>query len=143
MDDADNREILPASELMEFFQTADAVVLHGGAGGIMDLRALQRLPIVVPRRPELGEVVDNHQLLFTAQAESLGLVYRADAEEDLVRFLDEALAGNLRTRCGPFEATEGVARAGALLNTLPPPLPWRTTVRRLIRTIPGVIRGLR
>lgn len=143
MDNAENREILPASELMELFRTADAVVLHGGAGGIMDLRAVQRLPIVVPRRPELGEVIDNHQLLFTSQAESLGLVYRANAMEDLARYLDAALEGKLKTRSGPLEPTEGAANAGVLLDTLPRALPWRTTIRRSMRSIPGIFSGLR
>ena len=49
---------------------ADAVVLQGGAGGVMDMRAIGRVPIVVPRVPVDDEVVDDHQLIFTERAES-------------------------------------------------------------------------
>lgn len=45
---------------------ARVVVLHGGSSSFLQARALGHRPIVVPRRPELGEHVDDHQVRFIA-----------------------------------------------------------------------------
>ncbi|MEQ1501835.1 MAG: glycosyltransferase [Myxococcota bacterium] len=45
---------------------ARVVVLHAGSSSFLQARALGRRPIVVPRRPEHGEHVDDHQLRFAA-----------------------------------------------------------------------------
>lgn len=143
IDGADNRTILPVDELMGLFESADAVVLQGGAGGVMDLRALQRIPIVVPRRPELDEVVDTHQLLFTDQAAQLGLVHRADDAQRLFSLLDQALDGRLPTRCAASEQTEGISNGLSVLNELPAPISWATTLRRMARSVVPIIRAIR
>lgn len=143
IDGADNRTILPIDELMGLFASADAVVLQGGAGGVMDLRALQRIPIVVPRRPELNEVIDTHQLLFTDQAAALGLIHRADDAQTLFILLDQALEGSLRTRCEASEQTEGISNGLSILNELPAPISWGTTLRRMLRGIVPIIRAIR
>lgn len=140
---AENRVIIPADELMELFAAADAVVLQGGAGGVMDLRALQRIPLVVPRHPELNEVIDTHQLLFTEKASALGLVHRADEEHQLHDLLDQAVAGELKTRCGVAERTEGISQGVAVLNRLPQKLSMLTTFKRLASSILPVARSLR
>jgi UDP-N-acetylglucosamine transferase subunit ALG13 len=57
-------ELLPRLELLERYRRADIVVTQGGPGGIFDVASVGRLPIVVPRRPDLGEHVDGHQVIF-------------------------------------------------------------------------------
>ncbi|WP_396278343.1 glycosyltransferase [Glutamicibacter creatinolyticus] len=140
---ADNRVILPVDELMDLFSSADAVVLQGGAGGVMDLRALQRIPIVVPRRPELNEVVDTHQLLFTDQASKLGLIHRADDAQTLFGLLDQAVQGLLPTRSRASERTEGITNGLAVLDVLPEAIGWSTTLRRMTRSIVPILRSIR
>jgi len=51
-------------ELERRMDEARIVVLHGGTSVFLAARALGRRPIVVPRRPEHGEHVDDHQVRF-------------------------------------------------------------------------------
>lgn len=43
---------------------SSVAVGHAGPGTILDARRAGRLPVVVPRRHALGEVVDDHQVTF-------------------------------------------------------------------------------
>jgi UDP-N-acetylglucosamine transferase subunit ALG13 len=80
---AENHALLPYERLLELCAAADAVVLQGGAGGVMDMRTLHRIPIVVPRVPVDDEVVDDHQLVFTQLAAELGIITRVVTKEEL------------------------------------------------------------
>lgn len=135
---AENRSMLPYGELLELCREADAVVLQGGAGGVMDMRAIGRMPIVVPRVPVHDEVVDEHQLIFTARAEALGAVYRATSREELWSLLDDVLAGRRRSRVPTPPPTPGIAAAAALLETPPPRRAGRVGLRRALQVLPAV-----
>ena len=53
---------MPAGDLMGYYATASVVVVQGGPGSIQDARRTGAIPLVVPRRAEFDEVVDNHQV---------------------------------------------------------------------------------
>ncbi|MDN5655515.1 MAG: hypothetical protein L0G46_10590 [Kocuria sp.] len=59
-----NHELLGADELRTQYDAADLVISQVGPGTIADANRAGRLPIVVPRDPSLGEVVDDHQVAF-------------------------------------------------------------------------------
>lgn len=139
---AENHDVLPYHDLLELCRAADAVVLQGGAGGVMDMRAIGRVPIVVPRVPVHDEVVDEHQLIFTDQAERLGVVRRATTREQLWGYLDEMLAGRLETHAPTPEPTPGIAVAVGMLAAVPPRLPSGVRRRRMMRAV-GAILGRR
>jgi UDP-N-acetylglucosamine transferase subunit ALG13 len=80
---------------------ADVVVAQGGPGGIMDARSVGRQPVAVPRRGDLGEHVDDHQVRFTAWMADRGLVRLADDEAALIAELDAGLADPSRLRIPP------------------------------------------
>ena len=132
---AENHELLPYSELLELCESAEAVVLQGGAGGVMDMRALNRIPIVVPRIPVDNEVVDDHQLLFTQRAAELNVIFRVTTQQELWDAIDAALLGELDTHAVHSTPTPGVARLGEVLTSLPKPLRFRERTRRLGRLV--------
>lgn len=134
---AENHEVLPYAQLLTLCSDADAVVLQGGAGGVMDMRALRRIPIVVPRVPVDDEVVDDHQLIFTERAAELGIIRRVLTREQLWSAIDAELAGSRVSQAAPVP-TPGVANLAAMLEELPTPLPLGERARRLAR----VVRGL-
>ena len=111
---AENHDVLPYGDLLELCRAADAVVLQGGAGGVMDMRAIGRVPVVVPRVPVNDEVVDEHQLIFTDRAEQLGAVHRATS----------------RSSCGPT-------------STRCSTVAWRPTPRRRRRRLASPPRSRR
>lgn len=137
---AENHDILAYNELLELCDSADAIVLQGGAGGIMDMRALGRLPIVVPRVPHDDEVVDNHQLLFTEEMAQLGLIHRVLTRDALWAKLDGALDGSVATRVDHADATPGVDGLAGLLTTPPGKLAAGTRIRRHVTAASLIIR---
>lgn len=136
---AENVRMLPYAELLELCRSADAVVLQGGAGGVMDMRALGIMPIVVPRVPGNGEVVDDHQLVFSAEMESLGIIRRALTAADLARLLDQALADDDANAAPPAIATPGAEVVRELLERPIRRAPWFAFIPRLVRSALAII----
>lgn len=137
---ADNRSILPYDELLSLCRRADAVVLQGGAGGVMDMRALGVIPVVVPRVPGSGEVVDDHQLVFTAEMAALGLVRRATSYGQFEELLDASLERTMPHSVAEV-ATPGVAAVRRLLeDERIPRISFATTLGRLARAAGTIAR---
>lgn len=134
---AENVEILPYSELLELCRQADAVVLQGGAGGVMDMRALGIVPIVVPRVPGGGEVVDDHQLVFSAEMAELGIIRRALTAEELATLLDQSRSAEIAAP-GTI-ATPGADAVRALLEQPIRRAPWYAFIPRFARSAAAIV----
>jgi UDP-N-acetylglucosamine transferase subunit ALG13 len=81
-------------EQMEtFLSEASAVVCHAGPGTVMMSRWAGKRPIVVPRRHDLGEHIDDHQVAFARRIAAEGEIALAEDEAALVACLEQALAG--------------------------------------------------
>ncbi|MDQ0092660.1 glycosyltransferase [Paeniglutamicibacter psychrophenolicus] len=83
---------LPRNELLELYASAKAVIVQGGPGSILDAREVGILPIAVPRRPEMHEVVDGHQIAFTKTMQEHGEALMAETEQELRTVLERAMA---------------------------------------------------
>lgn len=59
-----NFELLGGEEIAAEYDAADLVISQVGPGTIADANRSGHRPIVVPRDPALGEVVDDHQVAF-------------------------------------------------------------------------------
>ena len=102
-------DFLDYDEFVGPHRQARVVVTHAGVGSVMTALAHGRRPLVVPRRVDFGEAVDDHQLTFARRADELGLVtlvedvsdlaaisaYEADTWPQLRR------AARSRSSCGP------------------------------------------
>lgn len=105
---------LPFDEMLECFAAAEKVITHAGVGSVLCATRAGHVPLVVPRRADLGEHVDEHQAELT----------RALAEQGAVRALwDTAeLAAAVAATPPRSEARErpgsplGAAVRGALLG---------------------------
>lgn len=140
---AENHALMSHSALLDLCRVADAVVLQGGAGGIQDMRALGRMPIVVPRIPVDDEVVDDHQLRFAEEAERLGLIHRALDRQALHRLLDDAVAGRLTMDVPSDLELPGVGAVTRLLAEAPRSLSRGERARRLGRSLRGIVADRR
>jgi UDP-N-acetylglucosamine transferase subunit ALG13 len=60
--------------MIECFREAETVITHAGVGSILCARREGHLPLVVPRRHELGEHVDEHQAELTRALAARGSV---------------------------------------------------------------------
>jgi len=100
-------------------RAADLVVISCGPGGVMDVRATGRLPVVMARRGDLGEHVDDHQAAFAEHLDSVGLARRIESEADFRQVLLEAAEHPRRFRV-EIDNTEpsGIATTGRLIDEL-------------------------
>jgi UDP-N-acetylglucosamine transferase subunit ALG13 len=105
-------EFLSFDELAERMRDARAVVCHAGVGSIMLARRCGHRPVVVPRRVQLGEAVDDHQLHMARRLDAAGIVTLVEDERDLAAAVG---AGGAAPAAG---ATPGLAGAAALAADL-------------------------
>lgn len=82
---------MPRKELLELYAQAAVVIVQGGPGSILDAREVGQLPIAVPRKPELHEVVDGHQLAFSEVMARHGNAILVSTREDMVAAIDNAM----------------------------------------------------
>lgn len=62
------------ADFMQKIAECDLFITHCGVGSILNALAMQKKTIVVPRRKEFGEHVDNHQLEIGLEFDAMGLV---------------------------------------------------------------------
>jgi UDP-N-acetylglucosamine transferase subunit ALG13 len=83
-------DFMPFEELVEHVRRARAVVTHAGVGSVLVSLTSGKCPIVVPRKPEFGEAVDDHQLVFGRRFAETGLVQLVEEPAGLADMLDRA-----------------------------------------------------
>lgn len=89
-------EMMSDAELQTQIRLADVVVAHAGVG--VTLRCLEagKAPVLVPRRAEHGEHVDDHQLQIARVTEDHGLAIHVDANDLELQHLREAASRRVR-----------------------------------------------
>ena len=65
---------MPFDEMLARFREADTVITHAGVGSIICASREGHVPLVVPRRHDLGEHVDDHQVELTRALAQRGSV---------------------------------------------------------------------
>lgn len=65
---------MPFEQMVECFREAERVVTHAGVGSILCASREGHTPLVVPRRGDLGEHVDEHQSELTRALAARGAV---------------------------------------------------------------------
>lgn len=74
-------ELLPPGRLAEMLSSSDVVVCHAGVGlARMSLMAGRR-PVLVPRRAERGEHVDDHQVQLAEHLHERAIAIHAEVDE--------------------------------------------------------------
>lgn len=134
--DCPGSRFLEVGHLNTLLDAADVIVCHGGPASIADAWTRGQLPIVVPRMPQLGEHVDDHQVDFCRKVAELGRVRLAQTHSDFARLLDEAARDytNFRACIPEADLDAAVARFGQLVDEL---------VSRPSRRLPLLHRGRR
>jgi UDP-N-acetylglucosamine transferase subunit ALG13 len=107
-----------ASEAMiaEYVRAADVVVCHAGAGSTALALSLGHRPLVLARRADLGENIDDHQVAFAERLARYGLVTHCLDAEDIVRH-----SASPRITMPAFAAPSAslIAAISAAIETMP------------------------
>ncbi|MFZ3072932.1 MAG: glycosyltransferase [Thermodesulfobacteriota bacterium] len=70
-------------EFAHHVKTAELLILHAGAGSVIHAIEADKCPVVMPRRANLGEHVNDHQIEFARTLAEAGKVVVADGPEHL------------------------------------------------------------
>jgi UDP-N-acetylglucosamine transferase subunit ALG13 len=89
-------DFLAYADLVELMRSARVVVTHGGVGSVLTALANGKRPIVVPRRAEHGEAIDDHQLEFVRKLAATGVIDLVEDPAELGARLASAHDGALR-----------------------------------------------
>lgn len=137
-----NNDFLPRPELLRLMSEADVVVGHGGPGTIMDARSMGRLPVVVPRRAHLGEVVDDHQLAFCRRLAQQRLIVSVEDARSLRRAIQDGLDDPSRLRVRDADRSDQNAQVIEYLRGVEDGL-TRPSRSVLLARLRGLVRGAR
>jgi UDP-N-acetylglucosamine transferase subunit ALG13 len=85
-----NVDFLDMDEFERLLQRSQVVIMHGGAGSIIRALEFGKIPIVMPRRANLGEHVDDHQFEFVSEMERGGYVCVANEPGELAEAIHRA-----------------------------------------------------
>lgn len=113
-------QFLGVGQLDALLDSADVIVCHGGPGCIADAWTRGRVPIVVPRIPKLGEIVDEHQVDFCRKLAEQRRVWLAQTPAEFADLLEEATHGGTQFRCAvpAADIEAAVTRFGELVEEL-------------------------
>lgn len=83
-------ESLSHDELLAEMARADVVVSHAGVGNALAALSVGKCPVLVPRRADRAEHVDDHQSQIAGELATRGLAVTADASALRVGHLEQA-----------------------------------------------------
>lgn len=75
--------ILPEPVLIEYLRYAQRVLCHGGCGVLGTCMKLGRRPIAIPRRADLGEAINDHQIMLCRALSDQGQATLCQTQADL------------------------------------------------------------
>ena len=91
---------------------ADLLIFHAGAGSVIHAVRAGKVPVLMPRRVELGEHVDNHQVEFARELAATNKVVVCEDASQLAKAVTEALERQRQQQGSPSEpALIGLVRA--------------------------------
>jgi UDP-N-acetylglucosamine transferase subunit ALG13 len=89
---------LPAERLAQEINAADLVIAHAGIGSAIAAFEAGKLPLLVPRRKERGEAVDNHQVDIGQELHRRGLCVFSEVDALSNAHLQAAVAAAVRPK---------------------------------------------
>lgn len=78
-------------EMNQIFMKSRVVISHGGIGTILSALEYMKPIIVIPRRKEYGEIIDDHQFETTRELENEGIIKAAYNINELRNILMEPI----------------------------------------------------
>ncbi len=98
---------LSFDEMRVGIRSADLVISHGGVGSVLLALEEGKIPLVLPRRADFGEHVDDHQIEFVKRMEEEGRVMAAYDTKKFKWVLEsgEWLNHSMETDCHEPEIT--------------------------------------
>jgi UDP-N-acetylglucosamine transferase subunit ALG13 len=107
---------LSMEEFQKQMERADLIITHGGCGTLLSALRLGKVPVVMPRRKQYGEHVNDHQVQLVEALAAEGWVVPAYEPEGLEVAI--AKARECGRRNGPRPPSRMVALVGQAIDEL-------------------------
>lgn len=91
-------DFVPVNKMRDYIKKSSVMITHGGVGSIMDCLSFGKPPIVVPRRKELNEHSDDHQMQITKEMEKQGIIIPVYDIDNLENAIKKARSFKLKKR---------------------------------------------
>lgn len=117
------RPFISPKECRERMKVATAIVAHAGMGTVLTALELGKPLVVLPRRADLLEHRNDHQLATATRFAQLGRVTVAFDEDELHAHLDELHRTTTRERISPFASDAFISTVRAFIEDRPYELP--------------------
>ncbi len=114
---------LTFGDVVENIRKASVVITHAGAGSTLVCIQQGKHPVLVPRLPQYGEIVDEHQLPFAEKFGALGLATTVREMSEL-----PAAIASARGKSAPAGASGSARELSAWLEDF-----WQTSARAQAR----------
>jgi UDP-N-acetylglucosamine--N-acetylmuramyl-(pentapeptide) pyrophosphoryl-undecaprenol N-acetylglucosamine transferase len=99
---------LSSARMGELLRSVDVVIGHAGMGTALSALMAGKVPVLVPRRKDRGEHVDDHQAALAEELQRRGLAVTGDADQLTREALETAASSTVRTtEARPFRLSEG------------------------------------
>lgn len=83
----ESKKLISYNEMKDYIKKAEIIVTHGGPSTFMSVIMQNKKPIVVPRKFDYGEHINNHQLDFCKKVQLLyDNIFLVENVSDLVNF---------------------------------------------------------
>jgi len=92
------RKWIPANELRAEIRRADCVIMHAGVGSVLSSLMEGKVPVILPRRQDRGEMIDNHQPELAPKLLERGLAVSADPTDLTMDHILSAVRRRVRQR---------------------------------------------
>lgn len=79
------------AEFETLISSAELLILHAGAGSVIHAVRAGKVPVLMPRRAQFGELIDDHQTEFARALEASGRVIVINDPSQLGKAVQRAL----------------------------------------------------
>ena len=126
----DARATMLEDEFRRCVEDADVVIAHAGMGSIITALELGKRIIVMPRRAELGEHRNDHQLATARHMAEQKVVSVAADEVELVKLLNDLEASPIKNRIAPHANDDLIKTVAEQISQAPVRSRWNPWLRR-------------
>ncbi len=85
MKNCKSSKLIPYEEMQKNIEKARIVITHGGPASFLDPLRYGKIPVVVPRKKDFNEHVNNHQLEFSKEVEKrMKNIIVAETDEEII-----------------------------------------------------------
>ena len=89
-EDCNWKDFLSMNEFEEYIKNSELLIMHAGAGSLINAIKAGKVPVIVPRRKHLNEHIDDHQLEFAEALANEDKAVLVIHDSDLLNGVEQA-----------------------------------------------------